>query len=261
MTLKVNVIDPENIEFFENLAKLEFQQKEVNLEFRKKAESEIDEQIEQKESQISQLESVIEHLKKEVVSLEKNKSLLDDKTFFDDKYPKQQEKQIAYEIERTKLNSFPFPWDDRFDLQSQVYEQIKDNIWLDFETTKELFYDSIPDDDYSAPLSEVEKWFYEQTYPDNLKLNVTSSLLDYFKSDVRVKECDTLEEFLEKREESLAKKLDSELKHFYLKMSFYLACKKYYSELSKEISVFELEFGQRVCYLEEKFEKEYNEKN
>ena len=259
MTLKVNVIDPENIEFFENLAKLEFQQKEVNLEFRKKAESEIDEQIEQKESQISQLESVIEHLKKEVVSLEKNKSLLDDKTFFDDKYPKQQEKQIAYEIERTKLNSFPFPWDDRFDLQSQVYEQIKDNIWLDFETTKELFYDSIPD--YSAPLSEVEKWFYEQTYPDNLKLNVTSSLLDYFKSDVRVKECDTLEEFLEKREESLAKKLDSELKHFYLKMSFYLACKKYYSELSKEISVFELEFGQRVCYLEEKFEKEYNEKN
>lgn len=82
MTLKVNVIDPENIEFFENLAKLEFQQKEVNLEFRKKAESEIDEQIEQKESQISQLESVIEHLKKEVVSLEKNKSLLDDKTFF-----------------------------------------------------------------------------------------------------------------------------------------------------------------------------------
>lgn len=72
-----------------------------------------------------------------------------------------------------------------------------------------------------------------------------------------MKECDTLEEFLEKREESLAKKLDSELKHFYLKMSFYLACKKYYSELSKEISVFELEFGQRVCYLEKKFEEQY----
>lgn len=35
MALKLNVIDPENIEFFENLAKLEFQQKEVNLEYQK----------------------------------------------------------------------------------------------------------------------------------------------------------------------------------------------------------------------------------
>lgn len=257
MTLKVNVIDPENIEFFDNLAKLEFQQKEVNADFRKKEEVKIDEQVKKKEEQIKQLESLIDSFKEEISSLEKVKDSLKDKTFFDDKYPKQQEKQIAYEIERTKLNNFPFPWDERFDLQSQVYEQIKDNVWLDFETTKELFYDSIPDDDCSAPLSEVEKWFYKQTYPDNLKLNVTSSLLDYFKSDVRVKECDTLEEFLEKREESLAKKLDSELKHFYLKMSFYLACKKYYSELSKEISVFELEFGQRVCYLEKKFEEQY----
>lgn len=97
--------------------------------------------------------------------------------------------------------------------------------------------------------------------PDNLKLNVTSSLLDYFKRDARTKEYDTLEEFLEKREESLAKQLDLELKNFYRKMSFYLACKKYYSELSKEISVFEMEFGQRVCYLQKEFEKQYNEKN
>lgn len=257
MTLKVNVIDPENIDFFENLAKLEFQQEEVNADFRKKEEAKIDEQVKQKEEQIDQLESLISSLKTEISSLEKVKDSLKDKTFFDDKYPKQQDKQIAYEIERTKLNNFPFPWDDLFDLKSQVYEQIKDNIWLDFETTKELFYDSIPDDDDSAPLSEVEKWFYEQTYPDNLKLNVTSSLLDYFKSDVRAKECDTLEEFLKKREESLAKKLDSELKYFYLKMSFYLACKKYYSELSREIPVFELELEQRVCYLQKEFEKQY----
>lgn len=259
--VEVNVTDPENLDFYEDLAKREYQEKKVNAEVRERKEKEIDEQIKQKKEQIHQLKDVINLLKEEVFSLEKTKESLDYKTLFDDRNFAQQHEFIEFKVKLREERTTKSASEDEFDFKCKIYEQIKDKLgWLDFETTKELLDDEVSsycyfdNCDETPPNTELQNWFYSQTCPIDLELNLSSALLYEFQEPPRTKEFDDYEELSKEREKCLKERLDLEVNSFYKWISFYLACQKY----SEDLRDFDAETKRRVFRSEVEFFETYN---
>ena len=262
--VEVTLTDPEKTDFFEDLTKKKFEQKEVNAEFRARQEKKIDELVKERKEQIKHLKNVINFLQKEVNELKEEKSVMRYDTFFDEKSFSAKDDQIELEILKRKIiDDFEFyEHEERLDLKCQIYEQIKDKLdWLDFETTKQLAEDELDEYFYweccdeHREQTELQDWFYSQECPIELDLKISSCLMNDFKDSAIVEKFDTLEAFLKEREEFFEARLEHEVDYFYRKISFYSAIQKYSDKI---------EFNERakkqIFRNEIEFEEYYNKK-